>query len=436
MMFYNKNPLYDLMELQRAIMTPLNMWAHLGQNVYGNNYNPLAYNKFGKQAAAGFELMERLTRYYAKPEFGITETMINGKPVKISERIVKKRTFCNLIHFKKKDGPKQSKLLIVAPMSGHHATLLRGTVEALLPFTDVYITDWVDARDIPVAEGRFDLDDYINYVIQFIETVGANTHILAVCQPSVPVFCAVALMSQEKNLMTPSSMTLIGGPIDVRQSPTKVTKFAEEKPIDWFQDNVITQVPFNYAGFGRKVYPGFIQLNGFMTMNIDRHIDEHVKLFGHLVEGDGESAEAHKKFYNEYLSVMDMPAEFYLQTLKVVFQDKAIPYGQMYSRNRAIDPSTITKTGLLCVEGELDDISGLGQTKSAIKLCNKLPDSKKRYHMQKSVGHYGSFNGRKFREHIVPVIVNFIHENDKGNNISKISSHQPLKKAIDKKAAR
>lgn len=405
---FENNHMYSLMELHRAQIAPLRMLAKWAQNLHVHPFNPLSYTGYGRSLAASFELMERLTRHYGRPEWGITDTTIDGKNVKVDCSVVTSKTFCNLVNFKKQGNFNLPKMLIVAPMSGHYATLLRGTVEGMLPYFDVSITDWINAREIPSSKGNFNLDDYIDYVIEFIEKLSPDIHVMAVCQPSVPVMAAVSIMSAERNPHIPKSMTLIGGPIDTRHSPTEVNEMATERSMYWFASNVITRVPVNYPGFMRRVYPGFIQLSGFMAMNLNRHIEEHVKLFNHLVDGDGESADAHKKFYNEYLSVMDIPAEFYLQTIQTVFKDHALPQGNMKSRGRRVDPSRITKTALLAIEGEKDDISGVGQTKAAIKMCSGIPDNGKQYILQPGVGHYGLFNGRKFREIIVPEILEFV----------------------------
>lgn len=405
--FSENHTLYHLHEFHKAAVTPLRAMAKITHQVHTSPLSPLSFTPLGRTIAATSEMIERFTRRYNKPEWGITHTEIEGKSYKVTEKIVKQKTFCNLLKFERARDRHDPKLLIVAPLSGHYATLLRGTVEALLPHFQIYITDWVDAREVPVFDGTFDLDDYIDYVIDFIEILGPDVHTMAVCQPAVPLMAAVSVMSAENNPAVPLSMTLIGGPIDARKSPTEVNKLAHQRPIEWFESNVITRVPFNYPGFMRRVYPGFVQLSGFMQMNLERHIGEHVKLFQHLVIGDGESADAHKKFYNEYLAVMDLPAEFYLQTIKTVFKDYALPKGKMVSRGRKVDPGAITKTALLTLEGELDDISGAGQTQAAHKLCSNLPQSKQLDYVQKGVGHYGIFNGRKFREKVVPIIVGF-----------------------------
>jgi poly(3-hydroxybutyrate) depolymerase len=407
-----ENPLYQLHEMQHASLTPLHMMAEAGKVLYRNPLLPFNYTPAGRQAAAASELIERLTRSYGKPNFGITETEIGGKKVAVKEEIVDVRPFCRLLHFSRDTKAASPKLLIVAPMSGHHATLLRGTVEAMLPFADVYITDWIDARQVPVFAGKFDLEDYITYVIDYIRLLGP-VHLMAVCQPSVPVFAASALMNAAKDPLSPLSMTLIGGPIDTREAPTKVNVSAKEHPGVWFEARLITRVPFSYPGFMRRVYPGFVQLMSFISMNLERHIDSHLQFFDHLVEGDGEGAATHKKFYDEYLSVVDLPAEFYLQTLDVVFQRHLLPKGEMTYLGRKVDPKAVTKTAMLCLEGELDDISGVGQTRAAMELTKNLPAAKKKYHMEPNVGHYGIFNGRKFRQNVVPIIVDFMKEHGK-----------------------
>ena len=404
--------LYNMHEMQYASMTPLRMMANASRQLHSHPLNLLSYTHYGRSVAAACEVMERITHRYAKPEFGLTETVIDGKKVAVQEEVLMETPFCRLLHFKRATKKISPKLLIVAPMSGHHATLLRGTVEAMLPSCDVFITDWVDARNISYSHGAFGFEDYVTHVVDFIEYIGEGTHCMAVCQPSVPLFVAASYMAQTKNPAAPASMVLMGGPIDTREGPTKVNQMASERSLSWFESNVITRVPFNYHGFMRRVYPGFIQLSGFMTLNLERHIDAHVDLFKHLVVGDGESANSHKKFYNEYLSVSDLPAEFYLETIDRVFQRHLLPRGLMTYKGKKIDPSAITKTALLTVEGELDDISGLGQTQAAHKLTPNVPAKMKKHHHQKGVGHYGIFNGRKFREQIVPVINDFIEKND------------------------
>lgn len=411
--FRENSPLYSLHEMQYATIAPLRFMAQATKELHRLPFSPLTYTGFGRGMAAAAEVVERITHRYSKPEFGIHRTKIGTKQVRIEEEIVETKAFCNLLHFKKINGPAQPLLLIVAPMSGHHATLLRGTVEAMLPYCDVYITDWLDARDVPTEEGTFHLEDYTRYVIEFTQSLGNNVHLMAVCQPAVPVMMAASIMNAAKDPNAPRSMTLIGGPIDTRVNPTKVNQHAKQHSLKWFESHVITRVPFNYPGFMRRVYPGFLQLSSFISMNIDRHAKAHLDLFNHLVVGDGESAAAHRKFYDEYLSVADLPAEFYLDSIDMVFHRHLLPKGEMEYDGQKVDPAAITKTALLTLEGELDDISGVGQTKAAHGLCTNLADSKQHHYMQKGVGHYGIFNGRRFREHVVPIIDSFIRKHDR-----------------------
>lgn len=411
--------LYHLYEMQHAAMTPARLVAEATRNIYRHPMNPLSYTPFGRTMAANAELFERVTRKFGKPEFGLTHTDIGGHKITVTEETVVEKPFCNLLHFKRDTKRHDPRVLIVAPVSGHFATLLRGTVEALLPHHDVYITDWVDAMMVPQSEGRFNLDDYIAYLIEFLSLLGPDTHIIGVCQPAVPVFAAVAIMEAEDDPNCPATMTLMGGPIDPRVSKTQVTELAENRPLSWFEQNVISEVPFNYPGAGRDVYPGFIQLGGFMSMNLDKHVGSHMKFYQHLVNGDGDSAEKHRVFYNEYLSVMDIPAEFYLQTVEEVFQKHSLPKGEMIwhdpatNRKVTVDPTKITRTALLTVEGELDDISAHGQTTAAHDLCKNLPAAKQFHHFQMNVGHYGIFNGRRWRQHIMPRLRHFMRKFDK-----------------------
>ncbi len=411
---WENTALYHMHELQHAAMAPISYAAKLSKISFHSPMNPLSYTPIGRGVAAASELVERMTKRYAKPEFGLVSAEVDGKTYEIVEDMLDERPFGRLLHFRKEGiRAHQPRLLIVAPMSGHYATLLRGTVEGLLPFADVTITDWSDARGIPAMAGKFDLDDYIQYVIDWIRLQGPEVHVMAVCQPAPPVLAAVSIMAANLDPSAPRSMTLIGGPIDTREAPTEVNRTASEHPMSWFEQNVITRVPANYPGFMRRVYPGFLQLTGFMTLNLERHIGAHIDLFRHLVQGDGDEVNVHKKFYNEYLSVMDIPAEFYLQTIETVFQRNALPKGEMMWRGMRVDPSAITRTGLLTLEGEKDDISGVGQTYAAHKLCTGLSAEQKKHHLQEGVGHYGLFNGRRFREQIVPVIIGFMKKQDK-----------------------
>ncbi|WP_054310070.1 polyhydroxyalkanoate depolymerase [Mesorhizobium sp. 1M-11] len=402
---------YQFYEMNHAALQPARAYAEAVRVLYTNPLNPFSHTPWGRSVAATAELFERTTRRYGKPAFGLDKTVVDWKTVPVTERVVWSKPFCNLIHFQREvpaGRRTDPKLLIVAPMSGHYATLLRGTVEAMLPHADVYITDWVDARMVPVSAGRFDLDDYIDYVVDMLHALGPDTHVMAVCQPSVPVLAAVALMEARGDRFAPATMTLMGGPIDTRCNPTAVNLLAEEKGIDWFRDNVVMQAPWPVPGFGRDVYPGFLQLSGFMSMNLDRHIIAHKDFFMHLVKNDGDSAEKHREFYDEYLAVMDLTAEFYLQTVETVFVRHALPKGQMKHRGTKVDPGAIRNVALFTVEGENDDISGLGQTEAAHRLCVNVPADMKAHYMQPAVGHYGVFNGSRFRAEIVPRIVDFI----------------------------
>ncbi len=406
--------LYYLYEMNHAVLAPWRAAADASLNFWKSPANPLSSTQVGRSFAASLEMFERGTRRYGKPPFEIEDTIIGDEIISIVEETVITRPFCNLLHFRK-EWPEVSKaehkLLIVAPMSGHYATLLRGTVEAMLQHYDVYITDWIDARSVPVAMGSFDLDDYIDYVTEMLQLLGPGASVMAVCQPSVPVMAAVSLMNAAKDPCSPKTMVLMGGPIDTRCNPTAVNRLAEEKGVDWFSRNVTMKVPPPHAGALRDVYPGFLQLGGFMTMNLDRHIDAHRELFWHLVEGDGDSAEKHRDFYDEYMSVMDLTSEFYLQTVEKVFVNHDLPKGTFTHRNHRVDPSQITMTALMTIEGERDDISGVGQTEAAHVLCSALPPAKKLHHLQMGVGHYGVFNGSRFRTDIVPRIVTFVNAN-------------------------
>lgn len=415
--------LYQLYDIHHAFLTPARLVAMAARNAFQNPFNPLAHTQTGRTLSAGAEVFERLTRKFGRPDFELPETTIDGKRVKVTEEIIAEKPFCDLLHFKrdcKRDDPK---VLVVAPMSGHFATLLRGTVQALLPHHDVYITAWEDARQVPQTEGRFNLDDYIAYLREFITLIHDDVHLIAVCQPAVPVMAVAALMNNENDPHTPRTMTLMGGPIDTRVTATEVTELAEEKPLSWFEKTVVSDVPFYYPGAHRRVYPGFMQLSGFISMNMDRHVSAHMNFFKHLVQGDGEGADQHRKFYNEYLAVMDLPAEFYLQTVDVVFQRHLLPKGLMKWRDPEDDklhdvlPAKIKKTALLTIEGELDDISAHGQTTAAHVICTGLPANMQYHHFQLDVGHYGIFNGRRWREQIMPRIRHFIRKYDKADPI-------------------
>jgi len=407
--------LYDAYEVQRSLLAGASKLAGLGAGWLSNPSNPFGYASMGPLVAAGLEVFAHASAPRGKPEFGIAEVPVGKKLVKVEEEIALRKPFGQLKHFRKLDVEPGEPLLIVAPMSGHYATLLRGTVERMLPRHDVFITDWRDAKLVPLDEGSFDLDDYIDYLVDFsalvLEQTGKRPHMLAVCQPSVPAFAATAIMNADKHAARPATLTMMGGPVDTRKAPTAVNTLATQRPHAWFQQNVIATVPMIYPGAGRKVYPGFLQLAGFMTMNLGSHLISHWEMFKHLVVGDDESADATRNFYDEYLSVCDMTAEFYLQTVDVVFQRHLLPKGAFEHRGRRVDPGLIKDTPLLAIEGERDDISGIGQTKAALDLSTGLAASRKHYHLARDVGHYGIFNGRKWREKIAPVVDKFIAAN-------------------------
>ncbi len=423
--------LYSLVELSRAAMLPWRAAANVTRRSLRSPLNPAGDTLAGRAMAAGADLFESLTRYYGKPGWELDTVDVNAKPVGIEVETVWSKPFCKLVHFKrdraalaKARGVKvlelnDPKVLLVAPMSGHHATLLRGTVEAFLPDAEVYITDWIDARHVPVVEGRFDLDDYVLYVREMIEAVGEGANVVAVCQPGPPTLAAIALMAEDNDPNRPATMTFMGSPIDSRKSPTVPNKLSEERPYSWFRDNLIHTVPATYPGALRRVYPGFLQLTGFINMNFDRHVDAHHQFFNHLVEGDGDSAEKHRSFYDEYLSVMDLTEEFYLQTIKDVFQEHKLARGEMTVRERPVRPDAITDVALLTVEGENDDISGIGQTQAAHGLCSNLPEALRKDHVQDGVGHYGVFNGRRFREEIAPMMKAFMAQHAQRKSHSK-----------------
>jgi poly(3-hydroxybutyrate) depolymerase len=405
-------PMYWMYELAHASLNPARAVTNATKILFQNPLNPFTRTEFGKSVAAGCELFERTTRRYGKPDWGLNDTEVNGVRTPVEIHLVWEKPFCRLLYFDRKlTGPlraPQPRVLIVAPMSGHYATLLRGTVEAFLPTHDVYITDWSDARMVPLSEGRFDLDDYVDYIIEMLHVLGGKMHVVAVCQPSVPVVAAVSVMEAAGDPYVPVSMTLMGGPIDTRRNPTAVNNLAAEKGIDWFRHHAISKVPFPHPGFMRDVYPGFLQLNGFISMNFDRHMDAHKNLFKDLVKGDGDLVDKHRDFYDEYLAVMDLTAEYYLQTVDVVFVKHALPKGEMTHRGKLVDPTRISRVALMTVEGENDDISGLGQTEATHAICSSIPDDRRVHYVQKGVGHYGVFNGSRFKSEIVPRISDFM----------------------------
>ena len=407
--------LYHAHELQRSWLNSASTFASIGVEMLNNPANPLnyvgpmGYMNIGPIAASALEVFAHATATYGKPAWNIESVDAGGESHPVIESTVVNMPFGDLKEFYREDLPEDApRLLVVAPMSGHYATLLRGTVERMLENYRVFVTDWADAKTVPLHEGEFDLDDYIDYVIAYLEHIGPGANVMAVCQPSVPVFAATAIMNADKHPCTPKTLTMMGGPIDTRCSPTSVNDLAMERPIEWFRHSVIATVPMQYRGAGRRVYPGFMQLAGFMSMNLGNHMMSHYEMFKHLTVGDDESAQATKDFYDEYRSVCDMTAEFYLQTVEEVFQTHSLPNGTFVHRDKPVDLADITATALLAIEGERDDISGLGQTKAALDLTPKLSDWKKRYYMAEGAGHYGIFNGSKWRGKIAPVVEEFI----------------------------
>ena len=401
--------LYQTHELQKNWLTAASMWAGLTAELF-QAPGPMAYMG-GPAIGSALEVFAHAAAPRGKPEFGFTSTTVDGREVAVVEEVVRRLPFGQLKRFRREGIEGAPKLLIVAPMSGHYATLLRGTVERMMPRHDVYITDWRDAKLVPLAEGKFDLDDYIDYVIEFLSHLAADgqrAHVLAVCQPSVPVYAATALMGSANHPARPRTLTMMGGPVDTREAPTSVNTLATERPHAWFQQNVIATVPGVYPGAGRRVYPGFLQLAGFMSMNLSNHMESHWKMFRHLMAGNDDGADQTKAFYEEYRSVCDMTAEFYLQTIETVFQTHALPKGEMMHKGTRVDLTGIRDTAILAIEGEKDDISGLGQTRAALTLATNLPDAMKRYHMAPTVGHYGIFNGSKWRTQIAPVVEEWI----------------------------
>jgi len=396
--------------MQRAFLTPLAAFTEASSQLFSNPYSPFAYTPLSRQLAASCELVHRLGKDYDKPAWGLSKTDMNGESVAVSERVILDYPFCRLIHFDRAAQHNDPRVLLVAPLSGHHATLLRDTVRALLPDHDVYVTDWIDARMVPLTSGSFHLNDYVRYIQDFIRHLGPDVHVISVCQPTVPVLAAISLMASAKDTHQPRSMVMMGGPIDPRKSPTQVNRLATTKPYSWFESQLIDTVPSRYPGAGRKVYPGFLQHAGFMAMNPDRHVKSHYDFYIDLLRGDDNDAQAHRKFYDEYNAVLDMPAEFYLDTIRIVFQECQLPKGTWQIGSHVVNPADIKDIALLTVEGELDDISGQGQTRAAIALCRGIPSSRKQHYTAKGCGHYGIFAGRKWRETICPKIAAFIRQ--------------------------
>lgn len=401
--------LYQIYDFHQTALVPWRVLGDLTRSFISHPFVPASYTHFGRSVAAGLEVMEAATRQRGKPEWGVASVVVDGEAQSVSRHVVSRLPFCELARFRREGAsPDDPKVLLAAPMSGHHATLLRGTVEALVADHEVYVTDWIDARGVAVEDGAFGIEDYIGYLLKFLRKLGPDLHVIAVCQPAPLVLSAVALLAAARDPAQPRTMTLMGGPVDPAAAPTRVTELADTRSLDWFEKSVLTRVPAYYPGAGRRVYPGFLQLGGFISMNASRHFDAHLKMFRHLVQGDGDSADAHRRFYDEYLAVMDVPAEYYLETIDRVFQRRLLPSGEMTWRGLPVEPSAIERTALLTVEGELDDISAPGQTLAAHALCDGLASSQKHDLLQKGVGHYGIFNGRRWREGIKPAIGDFI----------------------------
>ncbi len=400
--------LYQLHAIGMEALQPLHQTAKTIRHFWSHPYNPFSSTPLAKHVSAGLETFERLSEYYEKPEFGYIKVALDGRDVPIFQEVIHSLPWCDLVHFRKAVVVEQPKVLFVAPLSGHYATLLRGHVEFFLPDHDCYITDWRNARDVPLANGDFTLDDYIEYIIEYLQFLGPGAHIVAVCQPGVPSLMAVALMSMAHDSALPASLTMIAAPIDTRESPTEVNNYAMKRDYEWFEKSVIFDVPWGYKGEGQRVYPGFVQLSGFLSLNLNDHLRRHYKFYKDLTKDDGDSAEDHRLFYNEYLAVLDISAPFYLDTIKRVFIEHHLARRVAHCGDQAIDLTAITKTALFTVEGGKDDICGSGQTHAAHGLCKKLPQELRQQHTEPLVGHYGSFNGRYFRETIGPMIKAFI----------------------------
>ncbi len=426
--------LYQLQEFQRAMLEPISSWAKTTAKIFTNPSNPMSHSPLSQRTAAGYELLHRLGKEYEKPDFNIKSIHAHGKTVAIAEIESIKKPFCRLLRFKRfsddvatikhlKDDPV---VLLVAPLSGHHASLLRDSVKTLLQNHKVYVTDWTDARQVPVSEGDFGLDDYVTYIQEFIRFIGAeNLHVISVCQPTVPVLAAISLMATNGE-KTPLTMTMMGGPIDARKSPTAVNSLAMTKSFEWFENNVIYTVPANHPGAGRKVYPGFLQHAGFVAMNPDRHMKSHWDYFQDLIKGDSRDAQAHRRFYDEYNAVLDMDAKYYLETIKSVFQEFALPLGTWKINGQLVRPQDIKTTALLAIEGELDDISGSGQTEAAIDLCKGISATNKMFYEVKGAGHYGIFSGKRWRDKVHPVISEFIRAHNTSPKIIKPMAVNPI----------
>ena len=406
--------LYSLYEAQHEALTPLRLAAEMSRGWFGHPFSPLSYMPGSRRVAASSDLFLRVTQRYGKPAWNIHDTVVDGKTVPVELEIALDKPFCKLVHFRRELAKprRDPKVLVFAPLSGHHATLLRDTVRTLLPEHEVWISDWVDARLVPLAAGPFHFDDYVDYVREFVRLLSPDLHVISVCQPTVPVLAAISLMAARKDEPKPRTMIMMGGPIDARKSPTAVNNLATKKPYSWFENQLIQRVPAKYPGYMRQVYPGFLQHLGFVAMNPDRHLNAHWDYYNHLLVGDGESAEGHRRFYDEYNAVLDMPAEYYLETVKLVFQEFALAKGEwrvrLDGRTLRVAPEDVRDTALLTIEGEKDDISGLGQTEAAQTLCRSIPPARRRRLVAEGVGHYGLFSGSRWRERIYPEVRAFV----------------------------
>ncbi len=406
--------LYSLFEAQHAALAPMRLMAELSRGWFGHPFSPFTLSPLAKEITASSDLFLRVTNRYEKPKWGLDTTTVNGREVPVEEEVTLHKPFCRLIHFKRAASSKDDrKILVVAPLSGHHSTLLRDTVRTMLPDNDVYVTDWVDARMVPMSAGPFHLDDFVDYVREFIRLLSPDLNVVSVCQPTVPVLAAMSLMAEDKEPDLPRTMIMMGGPIDARKSPTAVNNLATKRPYSWFEQTLIQRVPMKYPGYSRRVYPGFLQHLGFVAMNPDRHMDAHWDYYNQLVANDGDSADAHRRFYDEYNAVLDMPAEYYLDTIRRVFQEFQLPKGRMFVHEQWVRPEKITKTALFTIEGEHDDISGNGQTEAAHGLCTGVPASKREHFLVPDVGHYGIFSGRRYREIIYPRMRAFMDKHSK-----------------------
>ena len=429
--------LYQIYEAQRALMSPFSEFASASSKLYSHPLSPFAHSPMAQRVAASFDLLHRLAKEYEKPPFAITSVEVGGVDVAVQEQVALLKPFCRLLRFKRftdetaaLDTMKaQPTVLVVAPLSGHHSTLLRDTVKCLLQDHKVFITDWTDARMVPLSEGAFHLDDYVAYVQEFIRHIGPEVHVISVCQPTVPVLAAVSLLASAGEV-TPLTLTMMGGPIDARKSPTAVNNLAMNKSHSWFENNVIFRVPQNFPGAGRRVYPGFMQHSGFVAMNPDRHLSSHYDYFRDLIRGDDDNAESHRQFYDEYNAVLDMPAEYYLDTIKTVFQDFALVNGNWVVNGQAVRPQDITSSALLTIEGELDDISGAGQTRAAHDLCEGIPKSRQFHYDVEGAGHYGIFSGRRWREKVYPEVRKFIAR------FNQTAAAKPVRKTAQRVGAR